>query len=72
MHCGELIEERENRDAIHHRGFEKEALVFARGKVAERAISVYDRSLFGCDGVRTIFECGAYVINGRLASLDIQ
>ena len=68
----ELVEERKNRDSIHDRGFEEEALALRGGQVAEFAVGVDDGSFVGGDGVGSVVEGGADVIDGRLAGLDVE
>jgi hypothetical protein len=69
---GHLIEQREDGDAIHHGGFEEEALALGGGEVAEVAVGVDDWSFVGGDGVGSVVEGGADVICGGLAGLDVE
>jgi len=72
MHGGELLEEREDRDAIHHGRLEEESSAFARRQVAEFAVGVDNRTFVRGDGVGSVVESGADVIDGGLAILDIE
>ena len=71
MNHGQLIEQREDGDAIHHGGFEQEALALRGGQVAEFAVGVDDGSFVGGDGVGSVVEGGANVVGGGLAALDV-
>ena len=66
------MKQREDGDAIHDGGFEEEALVVGGGEVAEFAVGVDDGALVGGDGVGSVGEGGADVIDGGLAGLDIE
>ena len=68
----ELVEEGKDGDAVHHGRFEEEALALQGGQVAEFAVGVDDCPFVGGDGVGSVFESGADVIDGGLAVLDIQ
>jgi len=68
----QLIEQRKDGNAIHHGGFEEEALASRRGEVAEFAVGVDDRSFVGGDGVGSVVERGADVIDGGLAGFYIE
>ena len=67
-----LIEEREYRHAVHHRGFKQEALALFRGQIAEFAVAVHDRAFISRDGVGSMFECGVDVVDGRLAGFNVE
>ncbi len=71
MNRGQLVEQRKDGDAIHHRGFEEEALALRGGQVAEFAVGVDDWSFVGGDGVGSVLERGADVIDGGLAGFDV-
>ena len=47
-------------------------LAFVCGQVAEFAVSVDDRAFVGGDGVGSLIEGGADVVDGRLAVLDVE
>jgi hypothetical protein len=68
----ELVEEGKDRDAVHHGGFEEEALALPRGQVAELAVGVNDCPFVGGDGVGSVLESGADVVDGGLAIFYIQ
>jgi hypothetical protein len=72
MDGGELVEEREDGDAIHYGGFEEEALTFTCGQVAEFAVDVDDGAFVRRDGVGSVVEGGTDVVYGGLAVLDIE
>src|SRR3984957_9152514 len=72
MNGGELVEKRKDGDAIHHRGFEEEALAASGGEIAEFAIGVDDWSFVGGDGVGAVVKRGGDVIDGGLAVFDVQ
>ena len=67
-----MVEERKDRDAIHDGGFEEKALATSGGEIAKVAVGVDDRSFIGGDGVGSVLEGGADVIDGGLAVFDIQ
>ena len=69
---GELVEKRKDGDAVHHRGFEEKALALLRGKVAQFAVGVDDRAFVGGDGVGSVLESGADVVDGGLAVFHIE
>ena len=69
---GELFEERENRHAVHNCGFEEEALALLRGQITEFAVVVDDRTFVGRDGVGSVLEGGADMIDGGPAVLHIE
>jgi hypothetical protein len=71
MDCGHLVEKRKDGDAIHHGGFEQEALAFDGSQIAEFAVGVDDGSFVGGDGVGSVLEGGANVIDRGLAVLDV-
>ena len=66
------MEKRKNWDAIHHRGFEKETLAAGGGQVAEFAVGVDDGAFVGGDGVGSVGEGGADVVDAGLAGLDVE
>ena len=72
MNCGKLIEKRKDWDAIHYGGFEEETLAVRRGKIAEFAVGVDDWALVGGDGVGSVSEGGADVVDGGLAGFYIE
>ena len=67
-----LIEEREYRHAVHHRGFKQEALALFRGQIAEFTVAVHDRAFISRDGVGSMFECGVDVVDGPLDCLTVR
>ncbi len=69
---GQLMKQREDGDAIHHGGFEEEAFALRGGQIAEFAVGVDDWSFVGGDGVGSVLERGADVIDGRLAGFDVE
>ena len=69
---GHLLEERKNGDAVHHRGFEEEFLAAGFGQVAEFAVGVDDGAFVGGDGVGSVVERGADVVDGGLAGVDVE
>jgi len=69
---GELVEEREDRDAIHHGRLEEEAFAFTGSEVAEFGVGVDDGALVRGDGVSSVVESGADVVDGGLAILDAE
>ena len=69
---GELVEERKDGDAVHDRGFEEESFALLRGQVAEFAVGVDDGAFVGGDGVGSVLECGADVVDGGLAVLHVE
>jgi hypothetical protein len=72
MDGGEVFEQGEDRDAIHHGGFEEEALAFRCGQVAEFAVRVDDGAFVGGDGVGSVADGGADVVDGGLSGLDVE
>ena len=64
---GQLLEKRKDGDAVHDRGFEEESLALLRGQVAEFAVGVDDGAFVGGDGVGSVGEGGADVVDGGLA-----
>jgi hypothetical protein len=70
--CWELIEERKDWDAVHYGGFEEEALAAGGGEVAEFAVGVDDGSFVGGDGVGSMIEGGADVVDGGLAGFYVE
>jgi hypothetical protein len=69
---GQLVEERKNRDAVHDRGFEEKFFAARRGQVSELAVSVDDGAFVGGDGVGSVVEGGADVVDGGLAGFDVE
>ena len=67
-----MIEQREDGDAIHHGGFEQEAFALRGGQVAEFAVGVDNWAFVGGNGVGSVLECGADVIDGGLASFYVE
>ncbi len=67
----ELVEEGEDWDSVHYGGFEEEALAFGGGQVAEFAVGVDYRAFVGGDGMGSVAEGGADVVDGGLAGLDV-
>jgi hypothetical protein len=72
MDRGELIEEGEDRDAVHDCGFEEEALAFSYGQVAEFAVGVDDGAFVGGDGMGSVVESGTDVVYAGLAGFDVE
>ena len=66
---GELVEQREDGDAVHHRRFEEELFALLGGQVAQVAVGVDDGAFVGGDGVGSVLEGGADVVDGGLAVL---
>jgi hypothetical protein len=69
---GQLVEQGEDGDAVHDGGFEEETLAARGGQVAEFAVGVDDGSFVGGDGVGSVIEGGADVIDGGLAVFDVE
>ena len=69
---GELVEEGEDRDAVHDGGFEEESLALLRGQVAEVAVGVDDGTFVSGDGVGSVLKGGADVGDGGLAVFHIE
>ena len=67
-----LPHEVEDRNAVHHRAFEEEPAIGARGRARERAVGERDRALVRGDDVRAAGERGADVADRRLAARDVQ
>jgi len=72
MNGGQLIEQRKDGDAVHHRGFEQEALAARGSQIAEFAVSVNDGAFVSGDGVGSVLESGADVIGGGLTVLYVK
>ena len=72
MNRGQLVEQRKDGNAVHDRGFEEESLALLRGQVAEFAVGVDDGAFVGGDGVGSVFEGGADVIDGGLAVFHVE
>ena len=72
VNCGKLIEKRKDGDSVHYGGFEEEAFVFDGGEVAEFAVGVDDGSFVGGDGVGSVMESGADVVDGGLAVIHVE
>lgn len=72
MNRGQFIKQRENRQAIHHRGFKQKALALCGRQVAEFAVGVDDWSFVGGDSVGSVFKRGADVIDRGLAGGDVE
>ena len=68
---GQLVEEGEDGNSVHDCGFEKEALAFFGGQVAEVAPGVNDGTFVGADGVGSVLKGGADVVNRGLTVVDI-
>ena len=68
----ELVEEGEDWDTVHDRGFEEESFALLRGQVAEVAVGVDDGAFVGGDGVGSVLECGADVGYGGFAVFHVQ
>src|SRR5262249_50872743 len=68
---GELVEERKDGDAIHHRGFEEKAFALAGSEIAEFAVGVNDRAFVRGDRVGSVVERGADVRNGGLTAFHV-
>ena len=66
------MKQRKDGDAIHHGGFEQEALAACGGQIAEFAVGVDDWSFVGGDGVGSVLERGADVVDGGLAVFDVE
>ncbi len=69
---GELIEQREDGDAVHDRGFEEESFALLRGEVAQVAVGMDDGAFVGGDGVGSVLEGGADVGDGGLAVFHVK
>ena len=69
---GELVEEREDGDTVHDCRFEEKAFAFSCGQVAELAVGVDDGAFVGSDGVGSMIEGGADVVNGGLAGFNVE
>ena len=69
---GQLVEERKDRDAVHDRGFEEESFALLRGQIAQFAVGVDDGAFVGGDGVGSVLEGGADVVDGGLAVFHVE
>jgi len=69
---GYLSEQRKDGDAVHDRGFEKEFVPARCCQIAKFAVGVDDGTLVGSDGVGSVLEGGADVINGGLAVVHVE
>ena len=69
---GELVEQGENWDAVHDRGFEQEPFSACGGQIAQLAVGMDDRTFVGGDGVGSVLERGADVVDGGLAGFDVE
>ena len=69
---GKLIEQREDGDAVHHRGFEQELFAACGGQIAQLAVGVNDGAFVGGDGVGSLLEGGADVGDGGLACFNVE
>ncbi len=69
---GHLLEERENRDAIHHRRFEQEFLSASLRQVAQFTVGVDDGAFVGGDGVGSVLEGSADVVDAGLAIFYVE
>ncbi|HUJ31743.1 MAG TPA: hypothetical protein VLY23_10725 [Candidatus Acidoferrum sp.] len=67
-----MREHREDRRAVHHRGFEKEFAAARAGEVAKFAVGVDDRTFVRADGVRAGFERGLEMGDGGLAGETVE
>lgn len=67
-----MRKKREDGHAIHHRRFEQESPAAGRSKIAQLAVRVNDRAFVGADGMRSVFERGADVIDRRQTGFDIK
>src|ERR1035438_291737 len=67
-----LIEQREDGDAVHHRGFEQELFAARGGQIAQLAVGVNDGAFVGGDVVGTVLEGGADVVDGGLAVFHVE
>src|SRR5581483_7884063 len=64
---GELLEQGEDGDSVQDCGFEQESFALFHGKIAEFAVGMDDGTFVGGDGVRSVLECRADVVDGWLA-----
>src|ERR1022692_4802567 len=62
-----LIEQREDGDAVPHRGFEQELFAARGGPIAQLAVGVTDGAFVGGDGVGPWREGGSDGVDGGLA-----
>jgi hypothetical protein len=69
---GELVEQREDGNAVHYRGFEEETFAASGGQIAQFAVGVNDGAFVGGNGVGSVLEGGADVVDGGLAVFDIE
>src|SRR5882762_11976521 len=72
MNGRHLVEQRKDGHAIHHRRLEQESLFSRRRQITQCPIRMNDRSLVRRDGVRSMLERRANVVDGRLAVVHIE
>lgn len=72
MDRGHLIEQRKDRHPIHYRGFEQKAPSARDSQIAQLPISVNDWPFVGRDGVGSVLQRCANVIDARLTAFDIE
>jgi len=57
---------------VHHRGFEQKAPAARSGQIAQLAVGMNDGAFVRGDGVGSMFEGGADVVDGGLAGFDVE
>jgi hypothetical protein len=72
MNGGQLVEQRKDGNAVQHGGFEQEALAARGRQIAQLAVGMNDGAFVGGDGVGSVLEGGADVVDGGLAVLDVE
>ena len=72
MNRRHLIEQREDRHAIHYGGLKQKSLPARRRQIAQFAVGIDDRSFIRCDGMGSPLDRGTNMIDRRLAIGDIE
>ncbi len=72
MYGGQLVEQREDGYTVHHSGFEQEPLAARGSQVAQLAVGMNDGAFVGGDGVGSVLECSADMVDGGLAGFDVE
>ena len=67
-----VAKHREDRDTIHHCGFEQESFSLRGREGSQFFIGMNDGALVGGDRVSAVFESGADVIDSRLAIVHAE
>jgi len=67
-----VAKKREDGDAVHDGRFEEEALPTAGCEIAQLSIGMDDGAFVGGDGVGSVFERLANMVDRRLAGFDVE